>query len=122
MLVLCALQETSISFTWTPIKPDTQIARPAALRQVAAQQRTDRSQAAGDGEENGERPPARLDRERIDHECERGRIENRSARALQDAEGDQPGLREAPVRRQSAKCRRPRETGRRQWSLRAGRR
>src|SRR6202012_6123217 len=65
---------------------------PGPLGEVAAGDRADRGEAAGDAEEDRYRPAALGDREGLEHDRQRRREHQRRAGALDDAEDDQPGL------------------------------
>jgi hypothetical protein len=65
---------------------------PGPLGQVAAGDRADRGEAAGDGEEDRHRAAALVQREGVEDDRQRGREHQRRAGALDDAEDDQPGL------------------------------
>ena len=76
------------------VDPEDRAPRP--LGQVAAEERADGGQRAGDAEEDGHRASALLARERGDDDGERGGEEDRAERALGDAEDDHPRLAERP--------------------------
>jgi hypothetical protein len=82
------------------VDPEDRAPRP--LREVAAEDRADRGEAAGDAEEERQRAPAFAQRERLHDDRERGGEHDRAARALDHAEGDDPRLGEAALGREPA--------------------
>ena len=73
---------------------------PRPLRQVAAEDRPDRGQAAGDAEEDGERLAPLTQGKGAHHDGQRGREHQRATRTLHDAEGHDPRLGDAALGRQ----------------------
>jgi hypothetical protein len=71
---------------------DPEDGAPRPLGEVAAGERADGGQAAGDAEEERERAAALPEREGGDDDRQRGGEEQRGERALGDAEGDHPRL------------------------------
>jgi len=85
---------------------DPEDGAPGPLGQVAAQQRADRGQAAGDAEEQGEGAAPLAQRKRLHDDRQRGREHDRAARALERAERNEPRLGQAALRGQPAQRRR----------------
>ena len=82
------------------VHPEDRAPRP--LRQIATQDRPDRRQPARDTEEDRKRLAAFAQRKRLHHDRQSRREHDRPARALDHTEGDDPRLRETPLRRQPA--------------------
>ena len=82
---------------------------PGPLDQVAARDRADRGQPAGDAEEQRQRPAAGAQVEGLHDDRDRGREHERAAQALDRAERDQPRLGPAAARGGAAQRRRGRE-------------
>jgi len=70
---------------------------PGPLDEVAAGERADRGEAAGDGEEDRHRLATLADREGVEDDRQRRREHDRRAGALDDAEDDEPGLVEGGI-------------------------
>ena len=82
---------------------------PGPLREDPAGERPDRRQPARDAEEDRHRTAPLIDGKGGDHDRHRGREHQRGARALDDAEEDQPRFGDRPLRRQPAARRGDRE-------------
>ena len=65
---------------------------PGPLREIAPQDRADRGEAAGDAEEDRQRPATFAQLEGLHDDRQRGREHDRPARALHDSERHDPGL------------------------------
>ena len=76
---------------------------PGPLGEVAAEDRPDGGQAAGDAEEQGQSPTPLVQVKCLDHDGQRGREHERAADALGESEYDDPGLRRPTGGSQTAK-------------------
>ena len=85
------------------VHPEDRAPRP--LGQEAAEDRTDRGQAAGDAEEERQRPAALAQREGLDDDRQRRGEHDRATDALNRPENHDPRLGEAALRRQPAQRR-----------------
>jgi hypothetical protein len=89
------------------VDPENRSPRP--LGQVAAEDRADRGETAGDAEEQCQCLAPLPQRVRVDDDRERGRIHDRATEALQRAERHQPCFGRAAFRREPAHRRCDRE-------------